>query len=179
MGWTSEKRGKRSGAETVADNCAGGLTQRTVCLDQRLFMKAIRPLDHSCHWVEGDKKLVIRSRAKGSMQRTGGVYRGFWNWLRTTHTCPDCQSTEAKGKETLKYYCTRTWCLLEFRNFSGFSPFADWLTESLMSWSENGSSWNVFTVDMALSCYLREVYLMGNLQRFNMKKTNIEILCEK
>jgi len=42
-------------------------------------MKAIRPLGHRCHRAEGDKKLVIRSRAKGSMQRTGGVYRGFWN----------------------------------------------------------------------------------------------------
>lgn len=66
----SEDRGKRSGAGTVADNCCGRLTRRTVCLDERLFMKAIRPLGHSCHW--GDKKLVIRSRAKGSMQRTGG-----------------------------------------------------------------------------------------------------------
>lgn len=66
----SEHRGKRSEAGTVAHNCCSGLTRRTVCLDERLFMKAIRPLGHSCHW--GDKKLVIRSRAKGSMQRTGG-----------------------------------------------------------------------------------------------------------
>lgn len=44
-----------------------------------------------------------------------------------------------------------------------------------MSWTENGSSLNIFIVDMALSCYLREVYLMGNLQRFNMKKTSVKL----
>lgn len=44
-----------------------------------------------------------------------------------------------------------------------------------MSWSENGSSLNIFIVDMALSCYLREVYLMGNLQRINMKKTSVKL----
>lgn len=151
MGWMSEKRGKRSGAETVADNCAGGLTQRTVCLDQRLFMKAIRPLGHSCYWVEGDKKLVIRSRAKGSMQRTGGVYRGFWNWLRMAHTCPDCQSAGAERTDTLKYYCTRTWCFLELRRTSLDFPLSlVSLTESSMSWSETWSSLNVCTVNMAL-----------------------------